>query len=219
MGAFRQSCAGSEDGKRKQGISLRSFNKRGRNFFKKSAEYVGRGILGDLLVVNTNNKLLIGKIVETESYLGIKDDASHSFNGKVTKRNKITYGDGGFIYVYLIYGKYWCFNIVVSKKNDPQTVFIRAIEPLEGINIMRKRRGTDDIRKLTNGPCCWTQSFGIDRYFSGKDITLDKIFIASQRLKNFEIVQAKRVGVDYARNAKSWPLRFYIKNNSFVSKR
>ncbi len=196
-----------------------TLKRRSRIFFRKSAEYVGKNILGDLIVVRRNKKLLAGKIVETESYLGIKDDASHSFQGKVTPRNKITYGDGGFIYVYLIYGKYWCFNIVVSKENDPQTVFIRAIEPLEGINVMRKRRGTDDIHKLTNGPCRWTQSFGIDRSFFGKDITLNTILIVPQKHKNFEIVQTKRVGVDYARNAKNWPLRFYVKDSLFISKR
>lgn len=193
--------------------------KRSRAFFRRSAEYVGKNILGDFLFLKNNKYALTGKIVETESYLGIEDDASHSFGGRITPRNRIMYKEGGIVYIYLIYGKFWCFNIIVSKKNDPQAVFIRAIEPIEGVKIMKRKRGVSDIKKLTNGPCRWTQAFGINKTFLGKDIACDEIFISRDASKKFDIVSTKRIGIDYAVNSKDLPLRFYIKNNPFVSKK
>jgi len=194
-------------------------SKRSKAFFQHSAEYVGKNILGDYLFLRVRKRTLIGKIVETEGYLGLEDDASHSFGGKVTSRNQIMYQPGGVVYVYLIYGKFYCFNIVVSKKNDPQAVFIRAIEPLEGIDVMKKNRGMNEAGKLTNGPCRWTMAFGINKSFLGRDITSDEISIIRNSRKNFDIVSTKRVGVDYAVNSKNLPLRFYIKDNPFVSKK
>ena len=195
------------------------FQRRSKAFFCRQAEYVAKNILGDYLTLKNKKQTLIGKIVETEAYLGISDDASHSFQGKVTPRNKIIYSQGGFIYVYLIYGKFWCFNIVVSKKDNPQAVFIRAIEPIQGIELMKKRRGVEKEEKLTNGPCRWTQSFSINKSFLGREITSKDIFISSPTNKSFTIVKAKRVGIDYAVKSKNLPLRFYIKNNPFVSKK
>ena len=192
-------------------------NKRNKTFFRHQAAYVAKNILGDYLVLKNKRHTLIGKIVETEAYLGISDDASHSFRGKITPRNKIMYKKGGIIYVYLIYGKFWCFNIIVSKEGDPQAVFIRAIEPVRGIELMKRKKGVTDIRKLTNGPCRWTQSFSIDKSFLGKDITAKEIFIFSGPDKKVTIVKAKRIGIDYAAESKNLPLRFYIKGNPFVS--
>jgi len=192
--------------------------KRNKSFFLHPAEYVAENILGDYLLVKKNKAILIGRIVETEAYLGKGDDASHSFGGKITPRNNILYLSGGTIYTYLIYGKYWCFNIVVSKKGDPQAVFIRAIEPLSGIKAMIKNRNSD-FKKLTNGPCRWTIAFGIDKTFLGRNVLSDSIFVSSGYPKNFDIVRTKRIGVDYAINSKNLPLRFYIRNNSFVSQK
>jgi DNA-3-methyladenine glycosylase len=193
-------------------------NKRPKSFFKNSADYVAKNILGDYLILKKDKRILIGRIVETEGYLGVGDDASHSFGGKITPRNKIMYEEGGIIYVYLIYGKFWCFNIVVSKKKDPQAIFIRALEPVAGIDAMRRNRAIDNIKKLTNGPCRWTQSFKINKSFSGKDITKDEIFISRGRKKDFSVVRRKRIGVDYATKSKDLLLRFYIKSNPFVSR-
>ncbi len=192
-------------------------NKRNKTFFRHQAAYVAKNILGDYLILKNKRYTLIGKIVETEAYLGISDDASHSFGGKVTPRNKIMYKKGGIIYVYLIYGKFWCFNIIVSKEGDPQAVFIRAIEPVRGIEFMKRKRALVDVRKLTNGPCRWTQSFSIDKSFLGKDITAGEIFISSAPDKKFTVVKAKRIGIDYATESKNLPLRFYIKDNPFVT--
>jgi DNA-3-methyladenine glycosylase len=193
-------------------------NKRSSSFFKKPADYVAKNILGDFLILKKSNRLLIGRIVETEGYLGVGDDASHSFGGKITPRNKIMYEEGGIIYVYLIYGKFWCFNIVVSKKNDPQAIFIRALEPIAGIDIMRRNRGIKNAKNLTNGPCRWTQSFKINKSFSGKDITKNEIFISPGPRKDFSVARRKRIGVDYAMKSKDQLLRFYIKSNPFISR-
>ena len=193
-------------------------NKRNKSFFAKSSEYVAKAILGDSLILRTKKYTLAAKIVETESYFGRDDDASHSFGGKVTPRNKIMYERAGLIYVYFIYGMHWCFNVVTSKKGDPQAVLIRALQPLEGIEVMKRKRGISDTKRLTNGPCKWTKSFGIDSKFSGKDITGDEIFIAKGP-KNFKITKAKRVGIEYATKSKDKLLRFYIESNPFVSKK
>ncbi|MBU1122576.1 MAG: DNA-3-methyladenine glycosylase [Candidatus Omnitrophota bacterium] len=201
---------------------ISELNKRKRNerFFQRPPEYVAQNLLGDFLVVKDKKKILIGKIVETESYLGLDDDASHSFGGKITARNKIMYHAGGIIYVYLIYGKFYCFNIVVSKKDVPQAVFIRALEPIEGIDVMKRNRGGgEDLKKLTAGPCRWTQAFGINKQFLGKSICSRDFFVARGPLKKFNIVKTKRVGVEYAAKSKDLPLRFYIKDSRFVSRK
>jgi len=193
--------------------------KRKKSFFYKDSTYIAKNILGDYLFLRTRNKILVGKIVETESYPGLSDDASHTYKGKVTPRTKIIYQPGGIVYVYSIYGKFVCFNIIVSIKGDPQAVFIRSLEPLEGINIMKKNRGIKDIKRLTSGPCRWTKAFGIGKKFLGQEITSDKICILRNSSKKFNIVKAKRIGINYATHSKDLLLRFYIEGNTFVSKR
>lgn len=201
--------------------ALKNFekNKRNREFFLNDAGYAAKNLLGDYLVLRKGKSVLAGRIVETEAYLGRDDDASQSYKGKITPRNKIMYEEGGLIYVYLIYGKFYCFNIIVSHRDDPQAVFIRALEPKEGIEIMKENRGITDVRKLTNGPCRWTSAFGIDKSVLGGDISSGSIFISESFYKDFSVVQTKRVGIDYAVKGKDMPLRFYIKDNFYVSKK
>ncbi|MCF7894611.1 MAG: DNA-3-methyladenine glycosylase [Candidatus Omnitrophica bacterium] len=200
------------------GIEKQTKGKRKKEFFLKNAKYVGKNILGDFLVLKRKKYFLVGRIVETESYLGIGDDASHSFSGKKTARSKILYQTGGIIYVYLIYGLYWCFNIVTSSKTNPQTVFIRALEPVEGIDEMEKRRGKNR-KNLTNGPCRWTEAFGVDKKFLGKKIYSNQFYILQKKKRNFDIVETSRIGIDYASQSKDLPLRYYVKENKFVSKK
>ncbi|MCF7916539.1 MAG: DNA-3-methyladenine glycosylase [Candidatus Omnitrophica bacterium] len=192
--------------------------KRKKKFFLRNAQYVARNILGDFLVLKKRKKYLIGRIVETESYLGIGDDAAHSFSGKKTARTEVMYESGGIIYVYLIYGLYWCFNIVVASKANPQCVLIRALEPIEGIDYMAKKR-KKNIKNLTNGPCRWTEAFGVDGKFLGKKITADDFFILQKKRRNFDIKETTRVGIDYATESKDLALRYYIQGNKFVSKK
>ncbi|MFH1504052.1 MAG: DNA-3-methyladenine glycosylase [Candidatus Omnitrophota bacterium] len=194
-------------------------NKRNKSFFRCGAQSAAKELLGDYLVLKDKKITLAGRIVETEGYIGIEDDASHSFGGRRTKRNQTMYNEGGCVYAYFIYGKFWCFNVVTSKKDDPQAVLIRAIEPVEGLEVMKERRGPKGAKNLTNGPCRWTQAFAIDKAYEGRDITCDELFISRGLNKKFDIVETTRVGIDYAVNSKDWLLRFYIKGSSFISKK
>lgn len=196
---------------------LKLLGKRKENFFCRRADYVARNILGDFLVVKNKKNILAGRIVETEAYLGKDDDAAHSFLAKKTKRNQVLYEKGGLVYVYLIYGLYWCFNIVVSQKSDPQSVLIRAIEPWLGAGYMGKKR-KGNLKNLTNGPCRWTQAFGINRKFLAEKISGNKIFILKKKKKDFSVIETSRIGIDYALKSRDLPLRYYIKGNSWVSK-
>lgn len=192
--------------------------KRQKAFFLKNAKYIAKNILGDFLVLKKRKNYVIGRIVETESYLGIGDDASHSFSGKRTTRTEVMYQAGGISYVYLIYGLYWCFNIVTGPESIPQCVLIRALEPIAGIDFMKKKRKRN-AKNLTNGPCRWTMAFGIDSKFLGQKVTSDKFFILAKKRRNFDIVETTRVGVDYASESKNLALRYYIKGNEFVSRK
>lgn len=203
------------------GRNLISGPKLQRDFYLKNSKYLAPKLLGKILVLRRPQGLLAGRIVETEAYLGIDDPASHSYQAKYTPRNKILYQTGGLIYVYSIYGLYFCFNIVANKKQIPQAVFIRALEPLAGIDCMRQNNKKAKYSgNLTNGPCRWTKSFGIDKSFLGEKIYGKNIFIINQKgIASCNIIKTKRIGIEYAKEARAWPLRFYIKNNPFVSKK
>ena len=205
-------------------------SKLNKSFYLQDSSVIARKLLGKILVLKTGSvsSILAGKIVETEAYLGVTDAASHSYKGKVTPRNKIMYEEGGVIYIYLIYGMYFCFNLVwfewhqyVYKKDVPQAVFIRALQPLEGIDIMKKNNEkAKSIENLTNGPCRWTASFGIDKSLLGEKIYSNRIYILSTGdIQSKHILKAKRIGVDYAKESREWLLRFYIKDNPFVSRK
>ncbi len=176
-------------------------------------------LLGDILVMKKGKNLLTGRIVETEAYPGREDDASHTHKGRKTFRTETVYAAGGTVYVYFIYGKFWCFNIVTGKKDDPQAVFIRALEPLSGIDLMKHRRATDKMSLLTSGPCRWTSAFGVDRTFLGKSLDSTELCVIRGTGKKFAVKRVPRVGVDYAVQGKDKLLRFYINDNPFVSKK
>lgn len=187
-----------------------------RDFYLKKTIIVAKKLLGSYLVRSLGKDLLVGKIVETEAYLGFRDPACHSFKGK-TERCRVMFGKGGHFYVYFIYGFHNCLNVVTEKEGIPEAVLIRALEPVEGIEIMKKlRKGK---KNLTSGPGVLCEALKIDRSFNGHPVTKKPLQIFKGEDKKFEICQVKRVGVDYSGNAKEWKLRFYIKNNKFVSKK
>ncbi len=189
-------------------------------FFQRPAIEVAKDLLGKYLVRNFSEGKVMVKIVETEAYLGIDDPASHSYQGKITSRNKVMYQPGGVFYVYKIYGIYYCLNVVVNKKDIPQAVFIRAAQPVSGIEIIMKKRGMRDIKKLCNGPGRLTQALGINLDFYGLKVSNTKLyFLDGEKISKKEIVSAPRVNIDYAGEAKNLPLRFYIKNNPFISRK
>lgn len=197
-------------------INLKKENLIPKEFYKNKTTIVARELLGSYLVRTLKNKVLVGKIVETEAYLGFKDPACHSYKGK-TERCKVMFREGGYFYVYFIYGFYHCLNVVTEKEGIPEAVLIRALEPVEGIEIIKKfRKGK---KNLTSGPGVLCDGFKIDRKFNGHPAWEKPLQLYEPMDKNFEIVQTKRVGVDYAGSARNWKLRFYIKNNPFVSKK
>ncbi len=188
-----------------------------RKFYTQPAIKVAKQILGKYLVHNIDQGKLIGKIVETEAYPGPEDKASHAFDNKKTERNKAEWLTGGHIYIYLVYGMYWQLNITTGKKDFPECVLIRALEPIKGLD---KKLSFKEIKNLANGPgklCRWMKfnksDYGIDVVKS------NKIYLTNgKKINPDKIVASKRVGIDYAQEWAHKSLRFYIKNNKFVSK-
>ncbi len=187
-----------------------------KEFYFQKTIIVAKKLLGCYLVRNYKNNILLGKIVETEAYLGLKDPACHSYKGK-TERCSVMFGEGGHFYVYFIYGFYHCLNVVTERKGVPEAVLIRALEPIEGIEIMKKlRKGK---KNLTSGPGVLCEAFKIDKNFNGHPAWEKPLQIFKPLNQDFKIIQKERVGVEYAGNAKDWKLRFFIKDNPFVSKK
>lgn len=182
---------------------------------------IARDLLGKLIVVpDENGNRVSGMIVETEAYLGELDRAAHSYGGRRTPRNEMTYGRGGHAYVFFIYGMYYQLNVVCGQVDSPHVVLIRAVEPVEGIEEMRKRRGVMIDKNLTSGPGKLCIALAIDRSFIGADLCGKAIWIEDRRtIPADEIDIGKRIGIDYAGEDAHLPLRFWLKNSIFVSKK
>jgi len=180
---------------------------------------ISKKLLGKVLVTNLSNHLTSGIIVETEAYAGIFDKASHAFNNKRTKRTEIMYKNGGIAYVYLCYGIHNLFNVITNINDIPHAVLIRAIEPLEGIKEMCRRRNISNKYRLTDGPGKLTQALGIDKNCNGKSLQSDKIWIQDTGIKFLEkdILSSPRIGVDYAGKDAKLLYRFHVKDNKWVS--
>ena len=195
-----------------------------RSFFIGSAIEVARNMLGKNIVHISDGLRLSGKIVETESYIGPEDKAAHSYNWKKTERNKVEYLAGGHIYIYLVYGMYWQLNVTTSREEMPQCVLIRALEPVEGIEEMGRRRKikSASLLNLTNGPGKLCQAFGFDKSHYGVDVTKSSsVWLEDngEHIKKSDIVQTERIGIGYAGEWAHKPLRFYLKSSPFVSVR
>lgn len=193
-----------------------------RSFYRRDAVTVARELLGQRLVRVEGGVRLAGIIVEVEAYLGVIDKAAHTCGGRRTARNASMWGDGGHLYVYFTYGMHYCMNVVASVANDPVAVLIRAVEPTEGLHVIRSRRAK--ARKdtdLCSGPAKLCQAFGIDRDHDGTDLVAgDAIFIERVNRKplvNSDIVTTPRIGVAYAHEWALKPLRFCMKDSPHVS--
>lgn len=185
-----------------------------QSFFTQNAPELARSLLGMTLVHETVDGITSGMIVETEAY-SQEDAASHSFNGE-TLRTKAMFGPGGHAYIYFTYGMHYCFNVVSGPAGHGQGVLIRALEPLEGIEIMKQRRNKDDSKILCNGPAKLVQAMGITKNDYGSPLFEGKLRIESYRLmKSKDIQTGPRIGISKERD-KKW--RFCVKNNNFVSK-
>ena len=182
---------------------------------------VAMSLLGQHLVRCDRGHRMVGRIVELEAYLGPHDLASHTVGGRRTARNESMYLGGGHAYVYLIYGMHHCFNITTGRRGSGAAVLIRAIEPLEGLDEMQRRRtASRSSRDLCRGPGRLCAAFGINRDLDAEDLrTSSRIWIErSGRIPDSQIVAGPRVGLG---NAGTWvaaPLRFALRENPHVSR-
>ncbi|MEP7212922.1 MAG: DNA-3-methyladenine glycosylase [Acidobacteriota bacterium] len=181
---------------------------------------VARELLGKLLVVPTESgERVSAMIVETEAYLGTIDKAAHTFGGRRTRRNEITYAAGGHVYVFFVYGMYFQLNFVIGDIDMPHVVLIRAVEPVEGIDVMRERRGAMKDKNLTSGPGKLCIALGIDRGFNGELLTGNRIWVEDhKKIPDSQVTSGPRVGINYAEEFIDKPWRFWIKENQYVSR-
>jgi DNA-3-methyladenine glycosylase len=166
-----------------------------------------------------DGRRLSGLIVEVEAYIGESDAACHAARGR-TPRNEVMYGPPGHAYVYFIYGMHHCLNVVTEEEGFPAAVLIRALEPLEGLEIMRRHRSGKPDRELANGPARLCQAMAIERGFNGVDLcTGEALFIEEGRMvAQEEIGASPRIGIKADELARSVPWRFYLQGNDFVSR-
>ncbi len=186
-----------------------------REFYLRDGLTVARELIGKKLVTNLSEGLTSGIIVETEAYMGAIDAASHAYKGK-TKRTKIFYGAGGFVYVYLIYGMYLCTNVIANVENVPEAVLIRALEPVDGVELMKRRRNKNNLRELCSGPGKLSQALGVTKNFYGADLCGNEIFIKAAE-ENLLVEATKRINVDYAGAAANYLWRFVAADSNFLS--
>lgn len=178
-----------------------------RAFYNRDTKLVARELLGKHLVHRVGEEPRVGRIVETEAYLGPHDLAAHSARGR-TRRNQVMFGPPGFAYVYLIYGIYHCLNVVTEREGHAAAVLIRALEPVENVSAP------------TSGPGLLCRALEIDLSLNGHDLRSDDLFLtAPRRRAEFEVIARPRIGVAYAGSWAREPLRFYIAGNPFVSRR
>ncbi len=192
-----------------------------RDFYGRPTIDVAQDLLGCCLVHEEGGTTTAGKIVETEAYLS-GDPAAHSFIGK-TKRNAVLFGPVGHSYVYLIYGMHYCVNVVTGEEGSGEAVLIRALEPLQGIPIMKRRRGTEALIQLCSGPGKLTAAMGITRKCNGASFMDSPLRIRSrdcvpdrEEIHHAGIVRTTRVGIVKAAER---PLRFYLKDSPFISRK
>ena len=190
-----------------------------RDFFQAPVEEVARNLLGQELVSRYNGCRTSGIVVETEAYLGTSDSASHVFGGRRTKRTEALYRAGGHAYVYLIYGLHWCLNITTGPPEEPTCVLIRALEPVYGIETIRRRRSVKDERRLADGPGKLCQALAIDGRSNGADLGGDELFFLWRGMSDFQVEQSPRIGIDYARpQDRDRPCRYFIAGHPNVSR-
>ncbi|MDK2563869.1 DNA-3-methyladenine glycosylase [Romboutsia sedimentorum] len=205
-----------------------------KEYFKKDGLELAKSILGKYLIRNYDGKTIVTKIVETESYMGINDKGAHVYGDKRSERTKPLYLEGGRIYVYLIYGMYYCLNISANKENVPECVLIRAVEPIKGIEEIAFNRFKKEYSDLTtyqrknisNGPGKLCMALKIDKNLNAKSILDNELYISDFYYEDdkkvysndkIDIQTSKRINIDYAQEAKDYLWRFFIKDNKYVS--
>ncbi|WP_238918096.1 DNA-3-methyladenine glycosylase [Clostridium sp. YIM B02555] len=199
-----------------------------KEFYKQGALILAKELLGKVVVRTVDNLTLKAKIVETEAYVGEIDKASHAYNGRRTDRTEPLFREGGIAYVYFIYGKYYCFNVISGIEDKGEGVLVRALEPLNEFDYLaRKRFGKsfDELseankKALTNGPSKLCIAFSIDKSENYKKLYEEgDFYIEDSNDEKFDIVETTRIGIDYAEEAIDFPWRFYIEDNKYISKK
>lgn len=197
----------------------------GRDFFGRPTLTIARAMLGQLLVREIEGQRLVGRIVETEAYIGSEDTACHASKGR-TPRTEVMFGPPGHAYIYLVYGLHYMLNLTTEAVGFPAAVLIRAIEPLAGLPVMRRYRHKADCLaiepvNLTNGPGKLCQALAIDKTLNMIDLTAGQTLWLEQGepIPNLAIAVGPRVGIAYADpHDRAAPWRFWLRNNRFVSK-
>lgn len=198
-------------------ISLNLLKRLDRDFFNRNTETVAKELLGKYLVRETEKGNIIGKIIEVEAYLGPNDKASHSYNYKKTERTKVMYEKSGTLYVYLVYGMYYCLNVITEPIDMPCAVLIRKLYPIDGIDLIIKNRSVTpgkNFKNLVDGPGKLCMGFNITKEkFNGKDsCSLNSLlyFTQGEKITPRRILKNKRIGIDYAEEDKELPLRYTL---------
>jgi DNA-3-methyladenine glycosylase len=186
-------------------------------FFRRPAEVVAAELIGKVVVSSIGGLVTTGKIVETEAYLGYDDPASHGYRHRRNARNAALFGPPGIWYVYLSYGMHWCANLVCQRAGLASAVLLRAMEPLEGLDIMRERRGDLPDRQLCSGPGRLCQALGIDRDLDGLPMAKGPVVVVrGARIAASAISATPRIGIT---KAADWPLRFHLAGSTWTSRK
>lgn len=184
-----------------------------QSFYNKKVELLAQDLLGCKLMYEKPEGITSGIIVETEAYHQ-SDEASHTYSGK-TSRNRATFGPGGHAYIYFTYGMHWCFNVTAEEDGIGAGVLIRALEPVDGIVLMKSRRDKEDLHNLCSGPSKLVQAMGISKEDYGTALYKGKLFIAERNKQQITVLSGPRVGI---KKAVEKPWRFWIKDNSYISR-
>ncbi|WP_428910518.1 DNA-3-methyladenine glycosylase [Niallia sp. Krafla_26] len=185
-------------------------------FFQQSTLELAKSLLGCLLVKETAEGTAAGYIVETEAYMGPEDRAAHSFGGRRTKRTEIMYHEAGLVYTYQMH-THTLVNVVSGSIEKPEAILIRAVEPHIGVTLMKKRRHTENMNNLTNGPGKLTKALGITMEDYGHSFIKPPLYIAPGIIP-VDISTSPRIGIENSGKAKDYPWRFFITENPYVSR-
>lgn len=190
-----------------------------REFYLRDVNTVAPALLGKRLIHRTPEGVTSGVIVEVEAYNGANDKGAHAYPNKLTERTRIQFGLGGYAYVYAIYGLHCCFNVVTNDPGKPEVVLIRALEPVDGVPLMQRRRGAKQITALCSGPGKLCQAMGITKAQFGLDLCGPELYIAEDRhIPEEQIMVSPRVHIEYAQECRHYLWRYYVADNPFVSK-
>ncbi|MFW9988766.1 MAG: DNA-3-methyladenine glycosylase [Candidatus Odinarchaeota archaeon] len=197
-------------------IELKRLN---REFFIKDTEFVAKELLGKYLVRKKRGRQMIGKVIEVEAYVGPNDKACHSYNYKKTERTRTMYMKPGTLYIYMIYGMYYCLNVITEPEEMPCAVLIRKLFPISGIELMIENRNVKigkNYKNLVDGPSklCMALNITKDKFNEKDSCKMESklYFTQGEKLSNKKILLNKRIGIDYAEEDKDRLLRFTLEN-------